>query len=324
MQLVRYIVRPQSPWGTPMRSDTLAGLLLWRMAERHGPGACRAVIDAFRAGEPPFILSSALPLGTVSFPRLPPVPRRVFRQWCDTEEFRDSAGRPVALLEALQKYKDLRKQSYLPLDLWTVNAARLSLRPLLALFCAQPEKKGSGRAEQCWQAHVSVNRRAGQASEGGLFFSRVTCFAQDAAFHLYAKASDPDELLDMLREAGDIGFGKDASTGKGRFSVEPDQGFDPATLENDGPHLMLCSVCAAMDMSALDGFYTVEAKRGKAGPGLANPHKAPMLLVQEGSVLRRLPKGPFILEGINADPALVQLTWPLGLPCRLVEEDFHD
>ena len=54
MQLLRYIVRPLSPWGTPLRSDTLCGLLLWRLAERYGSAACRAAM----AAAPPSVQAS--------------------------------------------------------------------------------------------------------------------------------------------------------------------------------------------------------------------------------------------------------------------------
>jgi len=323
MQLLRYIVRPLSPWGTPLRSDTLCGLLLWRLAERRGPAACREAIEAFRAGEPPFALSSALPLGTVSNPRLPPAPRALFRRWVDEGVFCGADGRPLSLFDALQAHKRFRKTTHLPVDVWTRHAPALSLRPLLAWFCRQGATTAARQAGESVEPHVAVNRQSGAAAEGGLFFNRLTWFAEGAAFHIYARAADPAALLDMLREAGDLGFGKDASTGKGRFAVEPDAAFDPAPLENGGPHHLLCSVCAAMDMSALEGWYAVEAKRGKAGPGFVSPHKAPMLLVQEGSVLRRLPAGPYVLEGVHADPAVVQVAQPLALPCRLAEEENH-
>lgn len=323
MQLLRYIVRPLSAWGTPLRSDTLCGLLLWRLAERHGPGACRSAIEAFRAGEPPFALSSALPLGTVSLPRLPPAARGRFRQWVEAGELRDAGGAPLGLFDALQAYKRFRKSAHLPVEVWMRHAGTLSLLPLLAWFCSQDKAQAEPMCRQSVEPHVSIDRRAGTAAEGGLYFNRLTWFAEKARFHIYARAKDPAALLELLAETGDLGFGKDASTGKGRFSVERDDSFDPASLENDGPDSLLCSVCASMDMSGVEGWYAVEAKRGKAGPGRRNPHKAPMLLLQEGSVLRRLPQGPYVLTGVNADPAVVQVTQPLILPCRVVEEEAH-
>ena len=68
MALHRFILRPLSAWGTPLRSDTLAGLLLYRLAEDEGEAALKAELEAFQNGRPPFALSSALPEGTVFAP----------------------------------------------------------------------------------------------------------------------------------------------------------------------------------------------------------------------------------------------------------------
>ncbi len=321
MHLLRYIVRPLSPWGTPLRSDTLCGLLLCRLAERQGAAACRSAIEDFRAGRPPFILSSAMPMGMVFTPRLPPAPRSLFRRWVQEEAFRDAEGKALSLFEALQAYKRFRKARWIPAGVWEEHARALSLRPLLEWYCRQDKNAAAANSRESEEPHVSIDRCSGAAAEGGLFFNRIRWFAEGAAFHVYASAADPAALLDLLREAGDLGFGMDASTGKGRFAVEADAAFDPSPLENGGPHSLLCSVCAAMDMSALDGWYALETKRGKAGPAVAVPHKAPMLMVQEGSVLRTLPAAPYLLEGVNADAAVVQVTQPLVLPCRAAEEE---
>lgn len=323
MQLLRFIVQPLSAWGTPLRSDTLCGILLWRLAERRGSAACQAAIEAFRTGEAPFILSSALPLGAVNLPRLPPVPRSRFRQWVDAGVCGTVKKGEDALFAALQTYKRFRKSAYLPVEVWARHARTLSIKPLFTWFCQQEKRCEAPLGREFVEPHVTIDRQSGTAAQGGLFFNRLTWFSEGAAFHIYARAKDPEALLELLKETGELGFGKDSSTGKGRFSVKRDDSFDPATLENDGPHSLLCSVCASMDMAPLDGWYAVEAKRGKAGPGHANPHKAPMLLIQEGSVFRRLPKGPYVLTGINADRALVQVTPPLSLPCRVMEEEAH-
>lgn len=331
MQLQRYIVRPCSPWGTPLRSDTLAGLLLWRIAERDGSAACRDAIAAFRSGTPPFVVSSAMPAGMIFNPKLPPVRRADFRRWVEQGHFRTEKDKKTQpdidreLFEALQKQKRFRKTPFIPVSVWAKHASNLSLRPLLQWFCTQNDEEHSSFAQkESVEPHVSINRQNSTALEGGLFFNRLRWFGEHTAFHIYARAQHPDTLLDLLHEIGNLGFGKDASTGKGRFAVERDAAFDPATLENNGSHALLCSVCASMDMSALDGWYAVAVKRGKTGPAVqSSPHKAPMLFVQEGSVLRTLPKGPWLLDGIHADPDIVQVTQPLTLPCRIAEEENH-
>ena len=148
-------------------------------------------------------------------------------------------------------------------------------------------------------------------------------FDREAKFHLYARTKDPAWLLALLQEVGDLGFGQDASTGKGRFSIEEDTAFDPASLEQGGSAWLLCSVCAAQNMAGIEGWYALESKRGKAGGNAVNPHKAPLLLLQEGSVLSKLPAQPYVLEKINSDSRIVQITEPLTMPCTLSLEVQH-
>lgn len=325
MRLHRFLLRPLSPWATPLRSDTLYGLLLWRIAERRGDAACRDAIAAFLEGRPPFALSSALPEGDLFAPRLPPVPRALFRQWVEEERaFTDRTGAALDLGGALQAFKRFRKRAYLPLGDWRKHAGNLSVRGLFAAFCARalPQQDGCANAPDAHtvEPHVAVDRRSGGALEGALYFNRLRWFREDTRLHLYARTDAADDLLSLLAEVGELGFGKDAATGKGRFAVENDPDFRPGDLENDGPDALLLSVCAAPDMTDLDGWYATETKRGKVwGTGIS-PFKNPILLLREGSLLHRFPKGPFVLRGIHPQDRIVQITHPLALPCRLAEE----
>lgn len=313
MRLHRFLLRPLAPWATPLRSDTLYGLLLWRIAERQGDEACRHAITAFLEGKPPFVLSSALPEGSVFAPRLPPVPRARFRQWVEEGAIVDAAGAPLSLMAALQAFKRFRKQTHLPLADWQKLAGALSVRRLFAAFCSRSAPDGSV------EPHVSIDRRSGGALEGGLYFNRLRWFRQDARLHLYARTDSPETLLSLLAEAGELGFGKDAALGKGRFAVQADTDFRAGTLDNDGPSSLLLSVCAAPDMAALQGWYATEIKRGKVWGG-GSPFKNPLLLLSEGSLLHRLPEGPFVLQHIHPHARIVQITHPLTLPCRMTEE----
>lgn len=323
MQLLRYIVRQLSPWGTNLQSDTLYGLLLTRLAERKGPEACRAAIDAFRAGRPPFLLSSVLPHGMIFTPQLPTPKRSLFRAWVEEGSFVDKSGKKLSLFSTLERFKKFQTMRYLPLTVWQSNAQNLSVKPLLAWFCKNPEKNEKVSTESI-EPHVTIDRIRGTKLPGGFFINRLLWYAQDTSFDIYAQTDDPKELLSLLKEVGELGFGQDASTGNGRFSVTQDTSFDPSPLETPGPHKLLCSVCAAKSMADFDGWYTIEGKRGKAGSLNASPYKATMILMQEGSILKSLPDipyVPYILEGIHADPKIVQITHPLVLSCRLNEEE---
>lgn len=328
--LHRYVLEPLSPWGTPLRGDTLYGLILFRIGEEEGVEKLRQTLTAFRENRPPFIVSSAIPENTLFAPALAPAPRENFRNWTDKGAFCDKAGKKLALREALNLYKKFRKTPYIPLGVWQKHADALSVRTLVASFC-----KGEWDDEACGsqqkpfsksgvEPHVTIARNTGSALEGGLFVDTLTYFRAGARLHLYAETAEPDRLLHYLERIGNLGFGKNASTGKGRFAVEHDAAFDPASLASSGTKRLLLSPCAASDMRSLDGCYAVEVKRGKAALHIAggNPFKNPILCVREGAVLSSLPNGPYVLDGVHDNPDIVQVVQPLSLPCEL-KEDAH-
>lgn len=328
MKLHRFLLRPLSPWATELHSDTLYGLLLWRMAETMGAAKCGQAIDAFRAGEPPFELSSALPAGYLPMPCLPPAPRAVFRRNVEANAYGARGdAEEERLFSALRLFKKFRKQPWLPLQTWLKCAHGLSTDALLRQHCqANQGKTDLSKPRQAFEPHVSIDRRTGNASAGNLFFTKLRYFPAQASFHLYARAEDPQPLLDLLASVGSTGFGKDASTGKGRFAVELDKAFDAALLDSPAlrakANAFLCiSACSAPSLAALSGWYKLETKRGKTGPGYANPFKKPFLLLREGAILRSLPAAPFVLDHLNQEPAIAQITQPLTLPCRLADEE---
>lgn len=320
MSLHRYLLTPKSAWGTPFRSDTLTGLLLYRLAEDEGEKALHAEIDAFLEGRPPFVLSSAMPAKTVFAPKLPPLPRRQFASMCAQGAFRDGSGRKLSLFNALTIFKTYRKKRFLPLAVWEKHRQKLSAAGLFAEFCQNPSYWEVASATPHQEVHVTIDRKSGAALEQGLFVSHSFWPASGMQFHLYAQTSDSPRLLERLRRIGALGFGRDSSTGKGVFDIEEDRDFVP--WKDTLLHGLLLSILSAGDMRSLDGWYSVEVKTGKAGQGISgkNPYKSPFLCVQEGAVIKALPKGPFVLQGLNANPDIVQITQPLMLPCKLDEE----
>ncbi len=315
MKLCRFTLKPLSPWAGPLRSDTLYGLICWHVAENEGETACRDLLDAFRANRAPFHLSSVMPANFLPMPALPPISR---------EDFRELAAKIGAaektddiLFNALRRFKKFRKAPWLSFQAWQKHKDHLSARDLFAGHLSGKDECKS-RTKTAFEPHVGIDRRAGSARDAQLFFMRLTYF-DAASFHLYARADDPEYLLNYLERIGEVGFGRDASTGKGRFAVELDRGFQPQSLEVEAANAsMLCSVCASPDMSALNGYWRLEVKRGKTGPGYANPFKKPFLMLQEGSLLQSRLEGPFVLANINSDSRVVQILQPLALPCRLL------
>lgn len=347
MKLHRFIIQAESAWGTPLRSDTLYGLILYHLAELEGDNACQALINSFKQAQAPFSLSSLMPENHLFFPKLPPLSRSFFRELVNQGQFINKEGEVLDIYEALKEYKSFRKVKYLPLEIWKQHASDLSMQKLFTLYCqgeltkafeelsktslkdsSDPLQKSKPYVLPYSEPHVSISRINNTAIEGGLFFNTVNAYSENIRFHLYVRTSDEylNTLNTWLKHIGNVGFGKDSSTGKGRFSVELDTAFKGEDLElmhTDKTSHLLLSVCVAQDLSDIisnDAFYGLELKKGKAAY-TANPFKNPYLMIQEGSVVKNIPKISYVLENIHVDNRLVQIAEPLTLACSLAVEN---
>lgn len=323
MELHRFIIKPLSPWSLALRADTLYGLLLWRIAEGYDAAKCGQYIDSFRSGNPPFILSSAFPEDMLPMPCLPPVPRSQLDALLNRIGFSGSNGEKLfTCLSALRKFGKL---PWLPLASWVANAHRLSLAELFAWHCANSSIKNPAAGKTCFQSHVSIDRSSGRAARGCLFSEKLAWFGPDDILHIYARTDDPKWLLHLLGVVGELGFGKGASSGKGRFHAALDTGFNAAAMDSPmhcgarNPAYFLLSPAASPHMAAFSGWYRLESRSAKAGPGMGSPFKAPFMCIQQGAVLGKLPAGPYVLGNIHPNPAVAQITMPLTLSCDLID-----
>lgn len=312
MNILRFCLKPRSPWSMRLRSDTLAGLLLWRLAEKQGTDSLHDALADFAGGRPPFVVSSVFPAHLLPMPCLPPlaVPDLLRHM----KEFRMGADVNDAKFELLQGYKKFRKKAWLPLKIWRKYRENLSMLNIFREYWQDEKQFEFGQIKASPLPHAAINRASGCVES--LFFEQKRFYDKDSVLHLYAQASDPSLLKELLVLAGKMGFGRNASTGSGQFEVELDEAFKYEE-EGKGPYQYLLSTLSATDMSGLRGWYKIATKSGKTW-GMANPFKAPFLYIEEGAVLSGLPSG-YVLDHINANPHVAQVLMPFTLSCNCGE-----
>ena len=323
MALYRYILRPASPFGTPMRSDTLHGHLVCAAAELEGQEAATTLVERFVANDPPFICSSAFPKDMLPMPCLPPLPRRLFE-----ERYTAPGGFFKGdLFAALTAYKSFRKQRHLSMRVWLDCSEDMCAEVLFNSFLFEKADFGLptdlSRRNRPWaspylQTHNTIDRSRGSVLlEGGFHLTESTFYRDDATLHLYVETTDVASFERLFRHIAECGFGRDRSTGKGHFTWLRDMDFDPTLLERSRrSHLMSLSVLSAENLSAMRGWYGVFSKLGKVwdGFGEKNPFKKPFLAVSEGGVFESLPSAGYVLRGLHPDPKVAQILCPLTIP----------
>jgi len=312
MPLCRFIIKPTSPWSTPLRSDTLAGMLLYRMAEDEGEKIAKDTIELFRSGSIPFAVSSAMPHNFVPMPKMPAISPQTFRELFKKGHFID--GSITLSIQAMKKFRKLR---YVPLSVWSKVCGKLSPEKLFEIYCSKKSDFSPPQMATLREPHVSISRNTSTVLDKGFYFREATCFEKNMRFDLYAITDSPDVLLQRICRIGELGFGKDASSGRGMFSAVQDDTFTEILVPN-AIHSMLLSMYAMQEYQPLDGWYSTEVKIGKAGPVMVDsPFKAPFLCLQEGSVIANLSNCPVLIDKLHVNSNVVQVFAPVALPCHV-------
>lgn len=295
MELRRYrlVLDGLSPFGTPPTSGTLFGHLCWAKRAREGREALRAWLRRLPAE--PFLLSDLLPADHLPKPLLGPVP----------------AASPS------EDAKALKRRRYVPLAAWRglrVGATAEALERALRQSKEDPPFLKPARSP-----HNRIDRATGRTPEaggGGLWFADELWPAISKhgpariEADLYVRSSLPTREVDaLIAHVGATGFGRDASTGRGRFTLEGSEGagwLDEAPGAG-GVGRMLSLSQGVVTANMGDARWQRFVLFGKLGREMAaegkRPWKLPLVLAEAGATFAPQDRGPFgaWLTGIHQD-----------------------
>lgn len=303
MNYYRVRIELEGPLGTPLHSGTLFGHLCWARRYLDGEEALARWLASLEEGEP-FLISSGLPAGLLPRPMLAPVRGRV-------EE------------------KQIRKRGFLPLSEFLALRSRLSAAALAEKLCDAP---AGGRFDHRL-AHNTIDRRLGTTpEEGGLYF--VDEFWPrgapdvDARWDVYVGASlSAGELAELFRRVGRLGYGRDATIGRGRFRAAVEAA--PEGLFEAGGRRRMSLSHGSLTPNMARPRYRLEPHFGKLGPVAAaqagaNPFKYPLVLLRPGATFEPADSGPFgeLLREVHPSAGFVRHNaWHLAIPYDEPEED---
>lgn len=299
-----------TPLGTPLAGDTLFGQFCWTLREVQGETELKRQLDGYTQGEPWLIVSDGFPSGYLPKPTLP-------------QQFEPQPG-PAAR-------KAAKKKRWIP----TVRASD-ALNVLLAN--AVDDDAAYGKAPQTSaQPHNTLNRLTG--TTGDAAFAPYT-MAQ--TFHAPGQRIDVFLAIDetrvstgecarLLASIGASGFGRDASIGLGKFSVEAIETalFAAPACANAWWTLAPCAP-QGQGFDGAKSYWRVLTRFGRHGNAHAlagNPFKTPLLMAATGAVFA--PKGDFaprlfVGQGLGgegklskAEPATVQQGYAPVLPIAM-------
>jgi CRISPR-associated protein Csm4 len=279
-----------TPLGTPLAGDTLFGQLCWALRESKGSAELTRQLEGYTQGQPWAVVSDGFPAGFLPKPTLPqyfepqvdPAARKAakMKRWVPANRSGDTLA---ALLESAKS------------DTTAYDAAPLSTM----------------------QPHNTLNRLTGSTGEGAFapYTMPLTFYGQRQRIDLYLVLDEDHisatEAENLLAAVGGSGFGRDASTGLGKFSaikVEPTSLVSPVNANA----FWTLAPCAPQ-VDGFDGarsFWRVQTRFGRHGNahGLAgNPFKTPILMATTGAVFMpaaNFASRLFVGQGLGADGRL--------------------
>lgn len=289
MRHYRILLKLQSPLGTPLHSGALFGHLCWALREKRGGPSLEDWLAGLR--QRPFLISDGFPAGWLPRPLLEPAKRP------------QPPAEPERRKQFFDQLKKRRKAR------WMRREDFLRLRAALSGTALEDAEAEPGDFLIAAQApHNRIDRRSGHTlEEGGLFFLEEQ-WPPPAGFdwEVYVRTEmQANELRELFEHVGGCGYGRDASWGRGRFSVigvEAEQQL----FAFAGNRFMTLSH-GSLSANMLEPRYRVECHLGRLGNFLArseNPFKYPLLLLQPGATFTPADDGPFgeLLEDVHPHP----------------------
>jgi len=337
LKLYEITIKPDGWFGTPLKGDTIFGHFCWQAA--YDPGLLNGGLDKWIAKYPerPFaVCSSAWPKlseGGVRYAvKKPDIPL----------PFLFPASKSVGRCEQMRTRKEKAGLK------WMLLAENLSMTlkdakyktdgELASLTAGKPDTRHRQEIPVSYtvdfdQQHNTINRSTMTTGLGMFapYEQSGKCYIHGAELALFVlideEATDIERMRTGIERIGITGFGRDASTGGGRFLVCGSKEIPfPAAKTPDACYVLSPVVPEKGAYTA--GYFTPFVRFGKHGDTLArsaNPFKNPVIMADEGAVFVPKEKNafakPYIGQAITgvskSDERTIVQGYALYLPFRL-------
>lgn len=291
MKTLLFTLRPLTAFATPPHGDTLFGQLCWTLRNRQGETWLTERLQGYLEGKPFLVVSDMFPAGYWPRPFLPP--------HCLSPEVAEKGDdRKVEKKKIWFAWRDR--------DGWKHKLSQWGG------LCHPETDVWKGTREERPQPRNHINRLTGTTGKDGFapYVVSQTWFPDNASLEVWL-VYDPGRISreivqEALHDVGQWGFGKDASAGLGKFSVEKGDDF-PLPRQADANAWMTLGFCAPQGcgFASESSFYQPFTRFGRHGDLAAvtgQPFKNPILMARAGAVLT--PEGKFSPTAVFAGQGL--------------------
>lgn len=282
MARYKLLIKPTSPFQTPLHSDTLFGHICWALRYLKGEDELLRFLNGFTSDTALLVLSSGFSKDYLPMPILRPLS-------IDEEEALQKQYK--TRLEFAREMKALKKVSYIQISAIEILKNELSYYNLYTKHLLGEillENPKISKTDEVW--HNAKNRLTDRVIEGKLFAKKDTFYGEGAELAVYIEDNyfERKSLCEIFDFIARSGYGADKSVGRGAFEYELFEGWDLPEAENPNAFMTL-SHYHPKEGDFTDGLYDMTTKFGKIGghwaPGIeGGPYKMPLLMLNPGSV----------------------------------------
>lgn len=286
MKSYRVIIRPETAFATPIVGDTFFGQMCWAIVELLGESRLENCLQGYLNNDPFMVVSNAFVKDHLMLPTMPSF------YW----QNESSVDRKI--LKGKRWIKESILAEYQSYD-WQKNAVSDNeVSDILMLNATQ--------------MHNTLNRETSSTGSGQFapFESGLTWLNHDQEWQIFilvrADALSEDELTQIIEHIGFMGYGRDASTGLGKFKmVSLQESALPQAKGSHNAYMTLANCCPqGQGFIAEQSFYLASTRFGRHGNIMATsgaPFKKPILMAEAGAILSPQNYEPlsFIGQGIT-------------------------
>ncbi|SFV69027.1 CRISPR-associated RAMP protein, Csm4 family [hydrothermal vent metagenome] len=257
MKLYRVTIIPTSNFATTLKGDTLFGQICWAIFYKFGKEKLAKLLDDYKEDKKPFlVVSDAFPKGYLPKPKMP-------------SRFLD---------EKSEDKKLNRKKLWLTLDELMSGAYSKARR----------DKEVNSSDKSSVNIHNALNYKTFHTGDGfdphGL---TVTYLGEkDIYFLVDENQLSLDEFKEAFKLLSEMGYGKKATIGKGRFEYDENK-IELIEIDNHSNSFMSLSPFSPKGLEVKNIYYEPFTRFGKFGATRAykNAFKKPILLADVASVI---------------------------------------
>jgi CRISPR-associated protein Csm4 len=319
----KYTLEALSPFSSPLWSDTVSGYFMWLVKYAFGEEKMIELIDDFKSGNPPFVLSDGLP---AQYLPTPATLRKTLANYLYGEKGDENEKALMHKLNVndIRKIeKKIKNTRWIKADLlkrWNNGA------DFLDVVCEIYRDTGNA-FETVVQPHNAINRDSWSSSgDGGNYFEMESTIALCKYLDFYAWVRD-DKTATILNQCFKAleyeGFGADRSTGKGRMRLAEPAPANATEMFDKKTDLMMSLSHFFPAQNDTQGIaWNVDVKYGRVGErgyGLdvsKGVFKLPVMLLMPGAVFEST-DNKWIgrsIGNIALDKRVIQIAYGLMLP----------